>query len=74
MTEEFFDTNQAAEFLELKPNTLEVWRWQGRGPRFVRLSRRAIRYQLSDLLKFGRARIVEPEKKRRDPCQRIAAR
>ena len=41
-------TPQAAEYLGLKPGTLEVWRVQGRGPKFCRLGR-AIRYRIPAL-------------------------
>jgi len=44
-------TPEAAEYLSVKPGTLEVWRCQGRGPRFVRLGR-AIRYRPADLDNF----------------------
>lgn len=40
---------QAAELLQLTPRALQAWRYQGRGPRFVKISARAIRYQLDDL-------------------------
>ena len=41
--------NQAAELLQLTPRALQAWRYQGRGPRYVKISARAIRYQLDDL-------------------------
>jgi len=44
-------TVEAAQYLNLKPSTLEVWRCQGRGPRFVRLGR-SIRYRVKDLDEF----------------------
>lgn len=43
---------EAAEYLRLTPRALQAWRYQGRGPRFVRISRRAIRYRLDDLERF----------------------
>ena len=49
---------QAAEFLGLKPRTLQAWRWSGGGPRFVRLSARAVRYRQSDLDAYVTARLV----------------
>ena len=50
MGEKLLDTLQAAAFLGLRPGTLETWRWDGsRGPAFIRLSRRAVRYRQSDL-------------------------
>ena len=46
-----FTTTEAAEFLGVKPGTLEVWRVQGRGPRFLKLGR-AVRYPEAFLLEF----------------------
>ena len=43
------DTLQAAERLGgLKPNTLEGWRVQGIGPRYIKIGR-LVRYSLDDL-------------------------
>lgn len=43
------DTEAAAAYLGLQPSTLEQWRWKGRGPEFIRLSRRAVRYERAAL-------------------------
>ncbi|HEX7006466.1 MAG TPA: helix-turn-helix domain-containing protein [Alphaproteobacteria bacterium] len=40
---------QAATFLGLATSTLNRWRSEGCGPRYVRLSGRAIGYRRSDL-------------------------
>jgi predicted DNA-binding transcriptional regulator AlpA len=40
---------QVASMLSLEPATLRNWRVKGQGPRFVRLSRRAIRYSRVDV-------------------------
>lgn len=45
-------TPQAAEYLNLRSSTLEVWRVTGRGPIFCRLGSRAIRYRQDDLDEF----------------------
>lgn len=42
-------TTQAAAILGLSPRTLEGLRVRGGGPRFVRLSARAVRYRHEDL-------------------------
>ena len=49
--EQLLTTEQAARYLNLKPTTLEQWRWErgDDGPPFLRLSRRAVRYRKSDL-------------------------
>jgi predicted DNA-binding transcriptional regulator AlpA len=41
---------QAAAFLGVSPRVLQKWRVTGRGPQFLRLSSRCIRYSQSDLL------------------------
>lgn len=49
MTTPLIDTVQAAERLGgLKPNTLEGWRVQGIGPRYIKIGR-LVRYSLDDL-------------------------
>lgn len=50
-----FSTREAANHLGVKPSTLEQWRWNGRGPRFVKVGRLA-RYRLGDLERFISAR------------------
>ena len=46
--EPVFDTLAAAPLLGVKPGTLEVWRCQGRGPRFVKSGSRVV-YRLRDI-------------------------
>jgi predicted DNA-binding transcriptional regulator AlpA len=43
-TRRLLDTEQVAEILQLSASTLEDWRWQRKGPPFVRISRSCIRY------------------------------
>ena len=40
------------------PKTLERWRSTGEGPRFVRVSRRVVRYRRADVETFIAARVV----------------
>lgn len=40
---------EAAKYLGLRPATLEVWAVKGRGPRFIKLGARAVRYRKSDV-------------------------
>ena len=49
-------TSEAAHFLHVQPATLEQWRWNGRGPNFVKIGR-VCRYRLQDLEAFLEARI-----------------
>ena len=48
---------QAAEFLSFQPRTLDAWRARGSGPKFVRVSTRAVRYRMEDLVKWAAARV-----------------
>ena len=49
---------EVAYLLGLDRRTLDSWRLRGDGPRFVRISARAIRYRRADLLAWIEARIV----------------
>ena len=50
---------EAAEFLDFTPRALQLWRRTGDGPRFVRVSSRAIRYRRRDLVAWAEARLAE---------------
>ena len=45
---EFLTTQQAAEFLSLKPTTLNQWRWSGKGSKYIRIGELIIRYRRQD--------------------------
>jgi excisionase family DNA binding protein len=51
MEHKLMTTSQAADYMELKPSTLEVWRVYGKGPRFMKLGK-AVRYRMEDLNAF----------------------
>jgi hypothetical protein len=40
----------------ISPRTLEQWRWQGRGPRYLKIGGRVV-YRLSDVETFESARV-----------------
>lgn len=48
MSNRKLNTEEAATFLGVKPNTLEVWRCQKRGPKYSKIGRRVL-YDLADL-------------------------
>lgn len=48
---ELVSTPRAAELLGVKRNTLEIWRYRGTGPRFVKIGR-CVRYKMLDLQDF----------------------
>jgi hypothetical protein len=43
----------AARLLHLSPRTLRNWRVTGDGPKFKRISKRAIRYRVGDLIDWA---------------------
>jgi len=49
-------TPDAASYLNVQPTTLEQWRWNGKGPRFVKIGR-SVRYRQVDLDSFLEARV-----------------
>jgi hypothetical protein len=54
------DQKAAAEFLGLSPATLAWWRVVGRGPTFIRISSRDVRYRARDLQDFVANCAVNP--------------
>jgi len=46
--EPVFDTNATAPLLGVTPGTLQVWRCQGKGPRFIKSGSRVV-YRLRDI-------------------------
>ena len=57
--EKLLTTPEAAEILGIKHNSLEVWRCQGRGPKYIKIEG-AIRYRLSDLEDYIASRTQQP--------------
>jgi hypothetical protein len=51
-----FDQNHLAKRWLISARTLEQWRWQGRGPRFLKIGGRVV-YRLSDIEAFEAARV-----------------
>ncbi|MFC1530068.1 helix-turn-helix transcriptional regulator [Gemmatimonadota bacterium] len=49
--------SQAAERLGFTPRFLQARRYRGNGPKYVRISARAIRYRLSDLEEWVAERV-----------------
>ena len=50
--------DQAAEFLGFTARALQNWRIRGGGPRFVRISSRAVRYRRRDLIEWTEQHLV----------------
>jgi predicted DNA-binding transcriptional regulator AlpA len=51
---------QAAEFLSVPEGTLAQWRSQSRGPVFIKLEGRLVRYRARDLENYIAEHLVEP--------------
>jgi len=51
---DFLNTRQAAKLVGLAPNTLEIWRLRGCGPKYIKFGR-AVRYRLTDLESYIQA-------------------
>ncbi len=54
-------TAEAAAYLRMKPQTLNKWRSQGKGPYFVRIGG-AVFYRLAELDSFITVNITPPER------------
>ena len=50
--------SQVAQLLGLRPSALDAWRHRGRGPRFVRVSARCVRYRRRDLVSWTEAHLT----------------
>ena len=55
--DELLRPREAARLLAFSPRALEAWRTRGGGPRFVRVSARAVRYRRGDLVDWARERL-----------------
>ena len=51
---------EAAAYLGLSVKTLQAWRFYSKGPKYLKLSGRAIRYRVEDLDQFMEASTVNP--------------
>jgi len=52
-----FDEGIAANFLGVTKRALQNWRCSGKGPKFVRISSRCIRYRKRELCEFAEERL-----------------
>jgi len=51
----WFDTQEAATYLDMKPGTLKNWRHRGEGPKYSKINKRLVRYHVHDLDIFLRS-------------------
>jgi predicted DNA-binding transcriptional regulator AlpA len=52
---------EAAEFLEIPAGTLAQWRSQRRGPPYIKLEERLVRYRRSDLEEYLSGHLVDTD-------------
>ena len=52
-----FNNQEAADYLRIQPNTLEVWRSKHKGPRYSNIGSRVV-YDLDDLEAFFASRAI----------------
>ncbi len=66
---DLIDTREVAKIYKTTDNTVTLWRHKGIGPRYIKLSRRAVRYRRRDVLDHIKKSMIETEgdikKKRR---------
>jgi len=55
----YLKPNSAAALLGVSPHTLEDWRWQRKGPPWIRVSRSCVRYDLARLQLWMAQRTIE---------------
>ncbi|MCZ7587162.1 MAG: helix-turn-helix domain-containing protein [Deltaproteobacteria bacterium] len=73
MHEQLLREDAAADRLGMTTRALQAWRVNGRGPRFIRISARAVRYDPRDLDDWIEARRVRSTSDP-TPAEREAAR
>jgi|RhiMetdeSRZDD1v2_1073273.scaffolds.fasta_scaffold2852332_1 excisionase family DNA binding protein len=61
--DDLLTTEQAAELLQLSPRTLRRWRTEGKGPPYIRLGARRVRYRRGAILDWARAHEQEAEQR-----------
>jgi hypothetical protein len=48
----YLNEKQAAQYLTISPRTLQEYRLKGGGPRFVKVGRRKLAYDIHDLIAY----------------------
>lgn len=54
--EKFLNEKELANILNIKPETLRNWRWDGKGPIYIKIGSN-VRYRMSDVQDFLNGRI-----------------
>jgi len=53
----FLDEVQAAAFIGVTRRAMQAWRLSGKGPRYIKISSRCVRYKKPHLIEWGEAHI-----------------
>ncbi len=53
---------ETAALLRIKPATLHAWRMRGRGPRFIRMNARLVRYPMAEIEAWVERSTVAPKR------------
>jgi predicted DNA-binding transcriptional regulator AlpA len=61
MDARLLDTKELSKMLGVTTNTLQIWRHEGKGPKYLKLSRRAVRYKEQDVLNWMESTAIETE-------------
>lgn len=56
-TKPLLSTERAAAWLGITPDTLLAWIRAGRGPRYVQVNQKTIRFRLVDLIHFAESQV-----------------
>lgn len=64
-TGKLLTSKETADYLSVPEGTLAQWRSQRRGPPFIKLEGRLVRYRSGDLERYITSRVVEPN----DTCK-----
>jgi transposase len=49
----YMTTKEASAFIGVSKKTLENWRHQGRGPAFLKISHKLVKYQIDDIIQWA---------------------
>ncbi len=63
---EFLTEKQAAAYLKFSAKALQKWRCLGGGPKFIKVSAKAVRYRLADLLDWADKRVVSSTSEKKE--------
>jgi predicted DNA-binding transcriptional regulator AlpA len=67
-TERFYTQEELAQLWKMSWATLRKWRWEGKGPQYVKLGSRVL-YRESDIMAYARENITRSTSEtRKTPC------